>query len=219
MQEDLGSRLFQGALYVFIIAGIISACGIVLFWFIGRMLGRKLTDDLESMKGELSKKLEVHRLLHQYRADAIDKIYILLAKLARETAMLADYQTGPSDPHRQFKMSVMASTFSQLADHLHENKLYFPDAVTSRIQTFLTELREAIDATRPSIITYYTTQLHAPGQAERWSRLNYELQLLTNDVQALARGIIGLNPQGEPEAEVQLHLPAPAPSALPAAQR
>jgi hypothetical protein len=188
-------------MYIFVIAGIISVCGIVLFFFIGRMLGGKLTGDLDNLKNELSRKLEVHRLLHQYRADAIDKLYIMLAKVARETMMIADYHKGPPDAHRQFKMSVLATTFNQLADHVHENKLYFPDNITSRTQAFLTDLREAIDSARPSIITYYTTNLHAAGQADRWSKLNYDLSLLLNDIQNLARGIIGLNSQGEPGSE------------------
>jgi hypothetical protein len=165
------------------------------------MLGRRLTGDLDSMKSELSRKLEVHRLLHQYRADAIDKLYIMLAKVARETALVVDYHKGPPDPHRQFKLSVLATSFNQLADHVHENKLYFPDSITTRTQAFLTELREAIDGARPSIITHYTTQLHAPGQADRWAKLNYDLTLLLNDIQNLARGIIGLNSQGEPGSE------------------
>ncbi len=215
MQEDIGSKMFQGALYIFVIAGIVSACGIVLFWFIGRMLGQRLSGDLDTLKTELSRKLEVHRLLHQYRADAIDKLYIMLAKVSRETAMIADYHKGPVDPHRQFKMSVLASTFSQLADHVHENKLYFPDNITSRAQAFLTDLREAVDGARPSIITHYSTQLHMPGQADRWSKLNYELNLLLTDIQFLARGIIGLNAQGEPGSEYSFPEAQPAPAVKP----
>jgi hypothetical protein len=192
---------YDNVAYVVGMVVLLSIGGIVLFWFIARMLGRRLTGDLDSMKSELSRKLEVHRLLHQYRADAIDKLYIMLAKVARETMMIADYHKGPPDAHRQFKMSVLATTFNQLADHVHENKLYFPDNITSRTQAFLTDLREAIDSERPSIITYYTTNLHAAGQADRWSKLNYDLSLLLNDIQNLARGIIGLNSQGEPGSE------------------
>ena len=199
MDAQVGA--YDNMIVVVVMAVCVAIGGVVLFYFIARMVGRRLTGDLDSMKGELSRKLEVHRLLHQYRADAIDKLYIMLAKVARETAMIADYHKSPPDPHRQLKMSVLATTFSQLADHVHENKLYFPDNITTRTQAFLTELREAVDGARPSIITHYTTQLHAPGQSDRWSKLNYDLSLLLSDIQNLARGIIGLNSQGEPGGE------------------
>lgn len=190
---------FEGIAYVLIVAGIVSGCGIVLFMFIGRQLGSRLTTDLDSMKGELSKKLEVHRLMHQYRADAIDKLYILLAKIAREVAMIADYHKSKPDAQRQLKFTVLASSFHQFADHVHENKMYFPDQLAVRSQAFLTELRETIDSAAPSLVTHLSTQLHAPGQSDRWSKLNYDLTILLGDVQNLARGIIGLDAQGEPE--------------------
>jgi hypothetical protein len=198
-EGDFGERLFEGLAYVLIVAGLISLCGIVLFLFIGRQLGTRLTNDLDSMKGELSKKLEVHRLMHQYRADAIDKLYIMLAKLAREVAMVTDYHKSRPDPGRQLKFTVLANAFHQLADHVHENKMYFPDQLAVRMQGFLTDLRETVDSAHPSIITHYTTGLHAPGQSDRWSKLNYDLTILIGEVQNLARGIIGLDAQGEPE--------------------
>jgi hypothetical protein len=199
-EGDFGERLFESLAYVLIVAGFIGLGGIVLFMFIGRQLGTRLTSDLDSMKGELSKKLEVHRLMHQYRADAIDKLYILLAKVAREVAMIVDYHKAKPDPNRQIKFTVMVTTFHQLADLVHENKLYFPDQIANRTLALLTDLREVIDGTHPSLITQYSTMLHAPGQADRWSKVNYDLTLLIGDVQNLARGIIGLDSQGEPEA-------------------
>ena len=193
---DIGSSILEGMLFVFIMAGIVAACGIILFLFISRQLAARMTGSLEEMKGELSRKLEVHRLMNQYRADAIDKLYIMLAKIARETALIVDYHKAPPDPHRQYKLNVLVNTFHQLADHIHESKLYIPDNIASRVQTFLTELREAIDGTRPSLITHYSRELHLGGQADRWSKLNYDLTLLLNDVQSLARGIIGIDESG-----------------------
>lgn len=189
----------EGIAWIIIIAGIVSACGIVLFTFIGKQLGMRITGDLDIMKGELSKKLEVHRLMHQYRADAIDKLYIMLAKAAREVAMIVDYHKGRPDPARQLKLTTLVTTFHQLADHIHENRLYFPDQLAVRVQALLTEIRETVDSSAPSLITHYTTQLHAPGQPDRWSKVHYDLTMLIGEVQNLARGIIGLDAQGEPE--------------------
>jgi hypothetical protein len=199
VNTSLNGGLFQGLLYLSIVAGIISACGIVLFIYIGRMLSQRLTGDLDLLKGELSKKLEVHRLMHQYRADAIDKLYVMLAKAARETGLIVDYHKAPSDPHRQFKLQALVTVFHQVADHVNENRTYFPDATVTRLNAFLTDLRVAIDGTRPSLITQYSTALHAPGQSERWGQINYDLTLLIKEIENLARGIIGLDTRGEPE--------------------
>jgi hypothetical protein len=210
------SGLFQGLLYISIIAGLVSACGVVLFLYIGRMLSRRLTGDLDLLKGELSKKLEVHRLMHQYRADAIDKLYVMLAKTARETAAIVDYHKNPADQHRQLKLQTLVTVFHQLAEHIHETRMYFPEATVTRLNAFLTDLRVAIDGTRPSLITQYTTALHTPGQAERWSQVNYDLSLLIREIENLARGVIGLDTQGEPEAKLSsLSSPITAPQAQP----
>jgi hypothetical protein len=142
--------------------------------------------------------------MHQYRADAIDKLYILLAKVAREVSVIMDYHKAKPDEHRQLKFTVLASTFHQLADHIHENRMYFPDQIALRTQALLTELRETIDGAAPSLITHLSTRLHTPGQADRWSKLNYELTILLGDVQNLARGIIGLDSHGEPEPDINL---------------
>jgi hypothetical protein len=211
--DSMNSGLFEGLLYISVVAGLISACGIMLFLYIGRMLSRRLTGDLDVLKGELSKKLEVHRLMHQYRADAIDKLYVLLAKAARETALIVDYHKAPPDQHRQFKLQALVTVFHQIADQVSENRIYFPDATVSRLNTFLTDLRVAIDGTRPSLITQYSTALHTPGQSERWGQINYDLTLLIKEIENLARGIIGLDPRGEPELKLGGALGTTAPQA------
>ena len=146
---------------------------IVVAYFLRKLFERLLNKDIEGFKARLQTEIETYKaglkaeydlkhtefqtrfsLLHQRRADAIEKLFSLLSKIQNDLQCLTNWdKAGRTETREEFYAKTLTD-LENLADFFDEKRIYFDDEIrdgTLRIVSVTSFLKDGIGNPHPAL--------------------------------------------------------------------
>ena len=126
-----------------------------------------LQTDLESHKAKLKAEYDLRHfefqtrfsLLHQKRADAIEKLFALLAKIQNDLRILANWENATQIETKEEFYAKTVKDLNGLCEYFDEKRIYFDDEVKTgtitivTVTSFLKSGLEPSSSSNPEIMT------------------------------------------------------------------